>query len=693
MTETRLGAWCDARGAWFQVYSQHARTLWLCLLDELEGVGLVETQRLPMQPQSGFLWRLWVPECQPGQRYGYRADGVFCPDEGHYFNPSHLLLDPYAIHVEGDFHWHASTLNHPPDHPGFHADSLAHVPYARVPAALPPLQHPRIHTPWEDTVIYEVHVKGMTCLNAALPEAQRGRYLGLSHPIMIDYFRRLGVTTLQLLPVHFCVDELHLRHPQRVNYWGYNPLAWFAPTPRYAALDAVQEFRAMVEQLHAAGIEVVLDVVFNHTAEGDQRGPALGLRGLDNATYYRRTADPLFVFSNESGCGNCLDTDQPICVQLITDCLRFWAVEMGVDGFRFDLASALSRHHGDFDATHPLWMAILQDPVLRSLKWIVEPWDVGAGGYQLGRFPEGFSEWNDQFRNDLRCFVRGDHGQLGNFARRMAGSWDIFRKSGTGVRGSINYITAHDGFTLRDLVSYLHKHNAANGEQNQDGAHDNFSANYGVEGDTDDPFIQQTRARQQRNFIALLGWAQGVPMLAHGDEGGRTQLGNNNAYCQDNALSWCHWPVPQADLLAFTQQVFALRKQLKMGHVYKLRQPLWQQINSRFIFYRPDGQRMAYDDWMQSYARSIAIEMTTPVTRVLLLVNMHDEALRYHLPDSSAPQQWALQLDTAITAGEPPHSRGVTCATKPLCYLLHGRSVALLTEIQSVNALFGRPLC
>lgn len=680
-----------AGGASFRVYSRHARAVWLCLLDVDPQQGLNETRRLAMQHESGFFWHVFVPDCLPGQRYGFRAEGPFAPEEGHYFNPSRLLLDPYAICVEGDYHWHSSGLSHAPSHADFAADSAAHVPHARVVPPLAPLSVARPGIPWEDTVIYEAHVKGLTCLHPDIPDAQRGRYLGVSHPLMIDYYQTLGITALQLLPVHFGIDELHLQQQGRSNYWGYNPLAWFAPTPRYAQEDPISEFRTMVEQLHAAGIEVLLDVVFNHSAEGDERGPTLSLRGLDNAVYYRRTGAAGFVFSNESGCGNALDTDQPAVLQLIMDCLRFWADDMGVDGFRFDLASALSRRNGQFDSGHALWSAILQDPVLRNLKLIAEPWDVGEDGYHLGQYPEGISEWNDRFRNDLRCFVRGDEGLLGNFAKRVAGSWDIFRRAGTGARASLNYITAHDGFTLRDLVSYQHKHNEANGEHNHDGSHENFSAGYGAEGETADASILPVRLRQQYNFIALLGWSQGVPMLLHGDESGRTQQGNNNAYCQDSMLAWCHWPALQPALTDFTRRVLQLRRQLGLGSLYSLRAPLWQQINQCFGFYRPDGQRMHDDDWMQSFARSLCVEMISADRRVLLLVNMHVEALRFVLPLPEAGRVWQLQLDTsrftAQSTASPPATVTESCTLPETCYLLEGRSVALLADVPVLQAL------
>lgn len=664
----------------FRVFSRHARRLWLCLLELHPQHGVRETQRIAMHAISGFIWEVFVPGCLAGQRYGFRAEGPFAPDAGHYFNPSRLLLDPYAVRVAGEYQWHSSGLSHPPDHVDFDADSLAHVPHACVLESLSPLQQPRPQIAWEDTVIYETHVKGLTFQHPDLPRTQCGRYLGVSHPTMIQYYQALGVTSIQLLPVHFGVDELHLWQQQRANYWGYNPIAWHAPTPRYAEQDPVREFREMAEQLHAAGIELLLDVVFNHTAEGDERGPTLSMRGLDNASYYRRTRDAVFTFSNESGCGNALDVDQPVVLQLIMDCLRFWVVDMGVDGFRFDLASALSRRNGSFDACHALWSAILQDPVLRDCKWIVEPWDVGEGGYQLGHYPEGWSEWNDMFRNDLRRFVRGDEGQLGNFAKRFAGSWDVFRKAGTGARASINYVTSHDGFTLCDLVSYARKHNEANGEHNRDGADENFSANYGSEGDTQDAEVLRMRLRQQCNFIALLGMAQGVPMLLHGDESGRTQQGNNNAYCQDASLSWCHWPSPQPALLAFTQRVLSLRRQLRLGWIYSPQLPLWQQINHCFHFYRPDGHRMAYHDWMQSFARSLCIEMPTATMRVLLLINMHSEALTFELPECSLNRCWQLQFDTAHISDARQSIAYESCVIKQTCYLLEGRSVALLTE-------------
>lgn len=688
MNSHRLGAFVEGNGIRFRVYSRHARKVWLSLLQVDPALGVVEVRRLPMPAEPGFLWSLHVPDCQPGQHYGYRMDGPYAPDDGHYFNPACLLLDPYAIRVHGDYHWHTDALTHSPEHAQFDSDTLSCVPHAIVPEALDSRADTCPRTPWEDTIIYETHVKGLTQLNHEVPEAQRGRYLGVSSACMLEYYRHLGITAIQLLPVHFAIDELHLWQQQRRNYWGYNPLAFFAPSPRYALHNPVVEFRLMVDQLHAAGIEVLLDVVFNHTAEGDERGPTLSLRGLDNATYYRRSGEGAFVYSNESGCGNALNTDQPAVLQLIMDCLRFWACDMGVDGFRFDLASVLSRRNGVFDSGHAIWASIMQDPVLRERKWIVEPWDIGHGGYQLGHYPEGFSEWNDLFRDNLRRYVRGEEGQLGNFAKRFAGSWDVFRKAGTGARASINFVTAHDGFTLRDLVSYNTKHNEANGEHNRDGAHENFSDNGGVEGDTGDALIMRNRLRQQCNFIALLGWAQGVPMLLHGDEGGRTQHGNNNAYCQDNAVAWCVWPLPQPALRDFTAEVLRLRRYFQLGHVYLLHHSLWQQINHRFHFYRPDGHRMSYDDWMQSYARSICIEIHAPQQRVLLLVNMHSEPVIFSLPAVQDQREWQRFLDTDQFADTLmcSHAAFIGPSLNSLEYRLAESSVALLAETNPISS-------
>lgn len=673
MTSHLLGAHADAQGVSFRVFARHARQLWLCLLDVSANAEITETLRIPMQQSPEWIWTVYVKGCKPGQRYGFRAAGEFAPQDGHFYNPAKLLLDPYARKIVGYYAWHGSTLSHNPEHPAFDEDSATHVPLGVVTSPLSPPTEKRPSIAWEDTVIYEVHVKGLTCLHPDIPVSQRGRYQGLCHPVMLEHYRKLGITTLQLLPIHFFIDELHLYEHRRVNYWGYNPLGWFAPTPRYALEDALGECRQMVESLHSVGIEVILDVVFNHSAEGDQRGPTLSLRGLDNAVYYRREEGDPFVFSNESGCGNSLDTDQPAVLRLVLDCLRFWSAEVGVDGFRFDLASALGRRAGYFDSGHALWAAILQDPALCELKWIVEPWDLGISGYQLGNYPEGFSEWNDQFRNDVRRFVRGDEGLLGNVAKRIAGSWDIFRKAGTGARASINYITAHDGFTLRDLVCYSRKHNQDNGEQNNDGSDDNFSANYGVEGLTDEFAIQQLRARQQRNFIALLALSQGVPMLTQGDENGRTQAGNNNAYCQDNSLGWCAWPAPDAALQAFATEVFRLRRQWQIGRIYKPCQPLWKQINTHFHFYRPDGQEMAYADWQQTFARSLCILMKTPSTRVLLLINAYHDQLKFMLPPLLPNHKWVLQMDTFTDSSPLFTHAGV-------CYLVHGRSVVLLAE-------------
>ncbi len=550
-----LGVTVVAGGLRARVRSDGAERVWLCLFD---GPGSGEVERLALERRPGGVWEGTIEGLGAGQVYGLRADGPYAPARGHRFDPAKLLVDPYARAVVGNVSWDPAL-----DRRG--VDSAAVAPRAVV--AEPGFdwrgdRNPR--TPWSETVIYEAHVKGLTRLHPELPEDERGTYLGLGHPAVIEHLRALGVTAVELMPVQQSFSERHLVERGLTNYWGYNPVAFFAPHAGYAAGgDPVAEFREMVRRLHAAGLEVILDLVFNHTAEGGAEGPTLSFKGLDNSLYYRLDPRNPARYVNHSGCGNTLDFGRPRVVELVLDCLRYWVEEMHVDGFRFDLATTLGRgRNGRFDPRAPFFEAVAAEPALAPVKLIAEPWDLGPGGYQLGGFPRGWREWNDRFRDTVRAYWLGDTSVEGELAARLDGSPDLFPAARGRGQASINYVTSHDGFTLEDLVSYERKHNELNGEQNRDGPPGELSCNWGVEGPSEDPEIVEPRRRAQRGMLAALALARGVPMISHGDELGRTQQGNNNAYCQDNPLSWVDWAAPPADggHAALLQRLLRFRK-------------------------------------------------------------------------------------------------------------------------------------
>ena len=544
-----LGATWDGEGTNFALYAAGADAVDLCLFDEAG-----RESRLPLSEITYHVWHGYVPYVAPGHRYGYRVDGTFDPARGLRWNPSKLLLDPYARAIDGDFRLDPAVFGYPSDHSDAddlvqdHRDSAPYVPRGVVVHDVFPWgdDHQRPHTPWADTVIYELHVKGFTACHPEIPPAVRGTYAGLAHPASIDYLRRLGVTAVELMPVHHFVSEPALLRRGLTNYWGYNSLGYFAPHAAYSSGGSggqqVREFKAMVRALHAAGIEVLLDVVYNHTAEGDHLGPTLSLRGIDNPAYYRlRDEDPRY-YVNYTGTGNTLDARHPHVLQLIMDSLRYWVTEMHVDGFRFDLAASLARSFHDVDKLSAFFDVIQQDPVVSRVKLIAEPWDLGEGGYQVGEFPPLWTEWNGKYRDAVRGFWHPkETAGVAELAYRLSGSSDLYQDDGRRPFASINFVTAHDGFTLADLVSYERKHNEANGEGNEDGSDDNRSANYGAEGPTDDPKIRDLRLRQMRSLLATLVLSTGVPMLRMGDEVAHTQGGNNNAYCQDNETSWLGW--------------------------------------------------------------------------------------------------------------------------------------------------------
>jgi isoamylase len=659
-----LGASWDGTGTNFALFSEVAHRVELCLFDEKGG----ET-RYDLPEVDGFVWHGYLLGIGPGQRYGYRVHGPNEPAAGHRCNPAKLLLDPYGKAVDGDLTWHESVFSYRFAAPAEmnHADSAPFMPKNVV---INPFfdwgddRPPR--TPYNETVIYEAHVKGLTRLHPKIPKRQRGTYAGLAHPATVDHLIELGVTAIELMPVHQFVPEHGLVARGLSNYWGYNTVGFFAPHNAYSSSgqrgEQVLEFKAMVRTLHEAGIEVILDVVYNHTAEGDHLGPTLSFRGIDNAAYYRLSDTDRRYNLDYTGCGNSLNVRHPHALQLIMDSLRYWVTEMHVDGFRFDLASALAREFHDVDRLAAFFDLVQQDPIVSQVKLIAEPWDVGEGGYQVGNFPPLWTEWNGKYRDSVRDFWRGEP-VLQEFASRLTGSSDLYADDGRRPLASINFVTCHDGFTLRDLVSYDHKHNEANGENNRDGTDDNRSWNHGVEGETDDPAIHALRVRQERNFIATMLLSQGVPMLSHGDELGRTQRGNNNGYCQDNELAWMPWRSDD-DLTTFVRRVSELRGD---HPVFRRRRFFVGQTHGGELdgqrdiaWLTPTGEEMTEEDWHTGYGKAVDIYLngdaiTEPDTRgqkvrddsFLLLLNAHSESITFRIPDESFGERWEVALDTA----------------------------------------------
>jgi isoamylase len=659
-----LGAYWTGRGTNFAVFSAHAERVELCLFDES---GRQEIARLDLPARTENLWHGFLPARfgGPGLKYGYRVHGPYDPARGHRFNPNKLLLDPCAQSLRGEFTWHPALLGglRGHDERPSRDDSAPYVPRCEVVDGTFDWGKVRApNVPWRDTIVYEAHVKGYTQLHPEVPPEWRGKYLGLTHPAVIDHLQRLGVTTVELMPVQAFVSEQFLHERGLRNYWGYNPIAWFAPEPSYAVEDAVVEFKTMVRALHAAGFEVVLDVVFNHTAEGNEHGPTLNLRGFDNAVYYRLLQDRAH-YVNHSGCGNTINFEENAVGALVIDCLRYWATEMRVDGFRFDLATILGRVAHGYDRNAPLFAAMRADPELAYLKMIAEPWDVGPGGYQLGHFPSGWSEWNDRFRDTVRAFWRGDRPVVGTFAERFAGSSDLFRGGGRKPTASVNYVAAHDGYTLRDTVSYVDRQNEANLEHNRDGHAHNLSANYGVEGPTDDPEVVALRERQSRNLLASVFLSQGVPMLLAGDEFGRTQRGNNNAYCQDNELSWVDWSLLEqnASLVQFVRQLIDLRKsRLWLRRDTFLKGTRRGAHAKDVTWLHPSGREMTGVDWNDSNLRSIAVHMNGAPSRnsntgdLLVVFNADEAPMTMTLPAPPEGSAWAVVFDTAVVHPTSP---------------------------------------
>jgi len=672
-----LGAAIDGRGTNFALFCEHAEKVELCLFDSPEAP--TETERIPLPEQTDMVWHGYLPGIAPGQLYGYRVYGPHDPQHGHRFNANKVILDPYAKAIGRDLQWANGLFGYRIGDPAadLSFDDQNNAAIAPLAIVIDPAftwgDDRRPSIPWNETIIYELHVKGFTKRHPEIPEELRGTYTALSSEPAIKYLKNLGVNAVELLPVHHHVDHRHLIERGLTNYWGYDTLAYFAPDIRYAAADsardAVREFKRMVAALHAAGIEVILDVVYNHTGEGNHLGPTLSLRGVDNASYYRLVADTPRYYMDYIGCGNTLNMMHPKTLQLIMDSLRYWVTEMHVDGFRFDAASALARELHEVDKLSAFFDIIHQDPVLSQVKLIAEPWDLGEGGYQVGNFPVGWAEWNGKYRDTTRRFWKGDGGVLSEVATRLLGSSDLYERSGRRPYASVNFVTCHDGFTLHDLVSYNDKHNEANGEDNRDGINENLSWNCGVEGPADDAAVTELRERQKRNFLAFLMVSQGVPMLCAGDEIGRTQRGNNNAYCQDNETGWTDWKTDDKRnaLLEFARKMIAFRH----AHPNLHRRRFFQDRKIRgdetkeVRWLRPDGQEMTDDEWNTGWVRSLALRLSGEFLdlvddsgerrlddTLLILLNASELRLPFLLPVQDHRLRWERAFDTADPAAD-----------------------------------------
>ncbi len=654
-----LGATFDGDGVNFAVFSRHATRVSLCLFDEAGN----ETQIVDMPEREGHVWHCYMSGMRPGQQYGYRMHGPYEPEQGHRFNPYKLLIDPYAKRLTGHPSWHDALYGYQVGHKekDLSFDKRDSAPFMPKSVVVDPAfswgARSRPETSRADTIIYEAHVKGMTAGRKDIENP--GTFQAMASDPILEHLTKLGITAVELLPVQAFVDDRFLVERGLRNYWGYMSYGFFAPDPRYMQGTDIAEFQQMVARFHSAGIEVILDVVYNHTAEGDETGPTLAFRGLDNASYYRLADDPRY-YINDTGCGNTLDFDNPFTLRLAMDSLRYWVDVMHVDGFRFDLATALGRKDGVFDRDGPFFQAIRQDPVLNGAKLIAEPWDVGPGGYQLGAFPAPFAEWNDKFRDDTRKFWRGDPGMLAGMASGLTGSSLFFDHDGRLPTASVNFITAHDGFTLTDAVSYKEKHNEANGESNRDGHSENASDNFRVEGPSLDPVVLTGRARRRRNLMATLLFSQGMPMVLSGDEIGNSQSGNNNAYCQDNEIGWVDWSNPDTDFLEFCRKAIAFRKAYPI-----LRQRRYLHSRARLVDGAPDlfwrrvhGAAMTQADWDSTERRTLVAEMRTASgtpeyidrTGALLLVLNSGPSVEVHLSEPAPGTQWVRRFDTAEPA-------------------------------------------
>jgi glycogen operon protein len=702
-----LGASWDGAGVNFALFSEHATKVELCLFEHAEAPH--ETIRITLPDQTEQVWHGYLPDVRPGQVYGYRVHGPYDPKAGHRFNPNKIVLDPYAKAIGRNVQWSDEMFGYKIGDPAedLSVDDRDNAAMAPLAVVVDPAftwgddRPPRI--PWHKTIIYEMHVKGFSKRMPEVPEELRGTYTALTTEPVLRHLRELGVTAVELLPVHHHVDDRHLVEKKLSNYWGYNTLAFLAPHSGYTAagpaLESVREFKMMVRALHAAGLEVILDVVYNHTAEGNHMGPTLSFRGIDNATYYRLVTDEPRYYMDYTGCGNTLNMRSPRVLQLIMDSLRYWVLEMHVDGFRFDLASALARELHEVDKLGAFFDIIHQDPVLSQVKLIAEPWDLGEGGYMVGNFPVLWTEWNGKYRDCVRRFWKGDGGASAEFAYRLCGSSDLYEHSGRRPYASVNFITCHDGFTLNDLVSYNGKHNDANGEDNRDGNNDNLSWNCGVEGPTDDAAVRRLRERQKRNFLATLLLSQGVPMLLAGDELGHSQRGNNNAYCQDSDISWINWELSQEDkeLLDFVRELIQFRKQqpvLKRRKFFQGRSIRGAEIKD-VTWFDPSEKEMNDQGWNAGFVRCLGVLWAGDVIEdvdetgqriegetLLILLNAHHEPIPFQLPAHDHEARWQLILDTARPNGDNASS-GATASEPPSFaaeekYDLRERSLAVL---------------
>jgi isoamylase len=663
-----LGADWDGQGVNFAIYAENATGVELCLFNTREEQN--ESAKIKIEERTHHVWHVYIPGLMPGQLYGYRVHGPYEPQNGHRFNPNKFLIDPYAKAISGTVQWHDSLFGYELGHPDAdlsfsNEDSAPFMPRAVV---IDPAfdwegdKMPKI--PYHKTILYEVHVKGFTKLHSQIPENIRGTYSALAHPTVINYLKELGVTAVELMPIHYFISDRHLIEGGKCNYWGYNTIGFFAPDVRYASNgtsgEQVFEFKNMVRELHKAGIEVILDVVYNHTGEGNHLGPTLSLRGIDNASYYRLAQDKRF-YMDYTGTGNTLNANHPNVLRLIMDSLRYWILEMHIDGFRFDLAATLARELHEVDRLSSFFDIIHQDPVISQVKLIAEPWDIGEGGYMVGNFPPGWAEWNGKYRDCMRDYWRGAHSMLSEFAERFTGSSDLYKNDYRHPTASINFITAHDGFTLNDLVSYNEKHNLDNGENNNDGENHNRSWNCGAEGFTDDPFILALRNRQKRNFLTTLFLSQGVPMLLAGDEISRTQNGNNNAYCHDDEISWINWEKTDHELLEFTKTLIHLYKE---HNVFSRRdwfkgQPIKGRGLTDIGWFSPDGKKMTEENWRQDFAKCLGVYLNghgihsidyngKPIVddSFYVIFNAHNEPVEYKLPTKRYGDNWIKILDT-----------------------------------------------
>jgi len=691
-----LGSTWDGEGVNFALYSEHAEKVELCLFDIS---GRRETLRVPLPEQTDMVWHGYLPEIRPGQLYAYRVYGPYAPRQGHRFNHHKLLLDPYGKQIQGAMNWTDShfgyRIGHKQEDLSFdRRDNAAGMPKNRVidsaftwGADAPP------RIPWHETLIYELHVKGFTMCHPDLPAHLRGTYAALSTAPVIEFLTRLGVTSIELMPVHSFVDDRQLIDRGLRNYWGYSSIGFLALEPRYLSTNSIREFKTMVKTLHSAGLEVILDVVYNHTAEGNHLGPTLSLRGIDNTTYYRLIPDDPRYYMDYTGTGNTLNMQHPRVLQLIMDSLRYWVLDMHVDGFRFDLAATLARELHEVDRLGAFLDIIHQDPVLSQVKLIAEPWDLGEGGYQVGNFPVGWAEWNDRYRDTVRGYWKGDGGLVGDLAYRITGSSDLYAHSGRRPYASINFVTAHDGFTLQDQVSYNEKHNEANGEENRDGTNNNLSWNCGVEGPTEDINIQALRAKQKRNLLATLLLSQGVPMIYAGDPIGHSQMGNNNAYCQDNPTSWLNWNLqPQdRDLLAFVQRMINLRKRHPVFRRRRFFQgrPIKGANVKDLLWLSPGGKEMSEDEWRDPAVRCLGMLLSgqgldetdergrkVGDENFLVLLNAHHEDVGFTLPASVPSTRWSAWMDTSRDGGLRPADTYNAGAVYPL----QARSLVVLLE-------------